>query len=71
MKEQECKLGLMIMTRDDYQYFFGDVRVQPRAIIPAFGDPIFICFEAQKEKSRSGQPWEMEKSKSLPMSGSK
>ena len=52
MKEQGM-LGLMIMTRDDYQYFFGDTRVQPRAIIPAFGDPIFICFEAEENEIRS------------------
>ena len=52
MKEQGM-LGLMIMTRDDYQYFFGDIRVQPRAIIPAFGDPIFICFEAEEKEIRS------------------
>lgn len=51
---QEHKLlGIMIMTHDDYQYFFGETRVQPRAIIPARGEPIFICFKAEEDEIRS------------------
>jgi Xaa-Pro aminopeptidase len=46
-------IGIMIMNRDDYQYFFGSTRIQPRAIIPAFGDPIFICFKAEEDEIRS------------------
>jgi len=46
-------IGIMIMTRDDYQYFFGETRVQPRAIIPVIGDPIFICFKAEVDEIRS------------------
>ena len=52
MKEQGM-IGIMIMTRDDYQYFFGETRVQPRAIIPAFGKPVFICFKAEEDEIRS------------------
>jgi len=52
MKEQGM-IGIMIMTRDDYQYFFGETRVQPRAIIPAFGEPVFICFKAEEDEIRS------------------
>lgn len=52
MREQGM-IGLMIMNRDDYRYFFGDIRVQPRAIIPAFGDPVFICFQAEVQEIRS------------------
>lgn len=52
MREQGL-IGIMIMTRDDYQYFFGETRVQPRAIIPAFGEPIFICFKAEEDEIRS------------------
>ncbi|NQS91764.1 MAG: aminopeptidase P family protein [Chloroflexi bacterium] len=52
MKEQGM-LGLMIMNHDDYQFFFGETRVQPRAIIPAFGPPIFICFKAEEGEIRS------------------
>ena len=52
MREQGM-IGLMIMNRDDYRYFFGDIRVQPRAIIPAFGDPVFICFKAEEQEIRS------------------
>ncbi|MCK5793721.1 MAG: aminopeptidase P family protein, partial [Anaerolineales bacterium] len=46
-------IGIMVMTRDDYQYFFGETRVQPRAIIPAFGEPVFICFKAEEDEIRS------------------
>jgi Xaa-Pro aminopeptidase len=53
LMRQEGMVGLMIMNRDDYRYFFGDIRVQPRAIIPAFGDPIFICFKAEEQEIRS------------------
>ena len=46
-------VGIMIMNHDDYRYFFGDIRVQPRAIIPASGQPIFIAFSAEEEEIRS------------------
>ena len=58
MREQGM-VGIMIMTRDDYRYFFGETRVQPRAIIPAFGEPVLICFqgeEAEIRKSLGDQP---------------
>lgn len=51
MKEQGL-IGLMIMNRDDYQYFFGETRIQPRAIIPVLGEPIFICFKAEEDEIR-------------------
>jgi Xaa-Pro aminopeptidase len=47
MKEQGL-IGIMIMNHDDYRYFFRDIRVQPRAIIPASGPPIFICFKGEE-----------------------
>jgi len=52
MREQGM-VGIMIMTRDDYQYFFGETRVQPRAIIPVIGEPVFICFKAEEDEIRS------------------
>ena len=45
-------IGLMIMNHDDYRYFFGESRVQPRAIIPAVGQPIFIGFSAEEPELR-------------------
>jgi len=45
-------LGLMIMNHDDFQYFFGDVFIQPRAILPASGPPIFICFKGEEPELR-------------------
>lgn len=49
-------MGIMIMNHDDYQYFFGESWVQPRAIIPAIGDPIVICFKSEERsiKERLG-----------------
>jgi Xaa-Pro aminopeptidase len=44
--------ALMIMNHDDHRYFFGDTRVQPRAIIPVVGHPIFICFAAEEPELR-------------------
>lgn len=45
-------LGIMIMNEDDYRYFFGELRIQPRAILPAAGPPIFIGFRAEEEELR-------------------
>lgn len=44
--------ALMIMNHDDHRYFFGDTRVQPRAIIPAVGQVVFICFAAEEPELR-------------------
>jgi len=49
---EQGMLGLMIMNHDDYQFFFGETRVQPRAIIPAKGDPILICFKGEEAEIR-------------------
>jgi Xaa-Pro aminopeptidase len=43
-------MGLMIINHDDYQYFFGETRIQPRAIIPVRGQPIFICFKSEEHE---------------------
>ena len=45
-------IGIMIMNHDDYRFFFGDVRVQPRAIIPASGPPVVIGFAAEEGELR-------------------
>jgi len=52
MKKQGM-IGLMIMNHDDYRYFFDDIRVQPRAIIPASGPPIFICFKGEEPELKT------------------
>jgi Xaa-Pro dipeptidase len=49
---EQGMIGLMIMNHDDYRYFFGAPRTQPRAIIPAAGPPIFICFAAEEPELR-------------------
>ena len=40
----------MILTHDDYIYFFGEDRFQPRAIIPAMGPPIIITFVGEEDQ---------------------
>ncbi len=49
---QEGMIGLMVMTHDDYRYFFGELRAQPRAIIPVSGHPILIAFAAEEAELR-------------------
>lgn len=44
--------ALLILTHDDYIYFFEDDRFQPRAIIPKMGSPIVICFLGEEEEVR-------------------
>jgi Xaa-Pro aminopeptidase len=53
LMRKEGMIGLMIMNHDDFIYFFGDLRVQPRAIIPASGKPVLIGFRAEEEELRS------------------
>ncbi len=55
MKEQGM-IGMMIMTRDDFRYFFGEIRVQPRAILPVEGSPWIICFQAEKAEIHDQLP---------------
>ena len=51
LMQEHGMIGLMIMNQDDYRYFFDFVRMQPRAIIPAAGPPVFISFRGEE---RSG-----------------
>ena len=53
LMQEQGMIGIMIMNRDDFRYFFGDIRVQPRAIIPASGDPVIISFKGEAEEIRS------------------
>jgi len=50
LMKQEGMIGIMIMNHDDFIYFFNDLRVQPRAIIPASGPPVIIVFSAEEEE---------------------
>jgi Xaa-Pro aminopeptidase len=38
----------MVLTHDDFAYFFGTDRYQPRAIIPAEGRPILVAFRGEE-----------------------
>lgn len=40
----------LVLTHDDYIYFFGEDRFQPRAIIPAMGPPIVITFVGEENE---------------------
>lgn len=46
MREQGM-LAIVVMNHDDYRYFFGEDRAQPRAILPMEGPPELIVFEAE------------------------
>jgi Xaa-Pro aminopeptidase len=50
LMRKEGMIGIMIMNHDDFIYFFNDIRVQPRAIIPASGPPVIIGFTAEEEE---------------------
>jgi len=39
--------GIMVLNHDDYRYFLGIDRSQPRAIIPWLGKPVVIAFSAE------------------------
>ena len=42
----------LILTHDDYIYFFGEDRFQPRAVIPASGPPIVVTFQGEEAEVR-------------------
>jgi Xaa-Pro aminopeptidase len=42
----------LVLTHDDYLYFFGEARFQPRAIIPATGSPILVVFRGEEAEVR-------------------
>lgn len=52
MREQGID-AYLILTHDDYIYFFGEDRFQPRAIIPAAGPPIVVTFVGEEEEVRA------------------
>ena len=51
MKQQGID-AYLILTHDDYIYFFGEDRYQPRAIIPAEGLPLVVTFAGEEEEVR-------------------
>lgn len=44
--------AIVVMNHDDYRWFFGFDRAQPRAIIPATGAPALVAFTAEEEELR-------------------
>ena len=52
MREQGVA-AIVVMNHDDYRWFFGIDRAQPRAIIPATGAPALIAFTAEEEELRT------------------
>ena len=54
-QERMRELGIdayLILTHDDYIYFFGEDRFQPRAVIPASGNPIVVTFAGEEAEVR-------------------
>ncbi|MDZ7373611.1 MAG: Xaa-Pro peptidase family protein [candidate division KSB1 bacterium] len=52
MVEKDVDL-FIIVTPENYLYFSGDVRRQPRMLIPASGDPALIVFASEVDEVRS------------------
>ena len=44
--------AIVVMNHDDYRYFFGTDRTQPRGIIPQAGPPALIAFAAEEPELR-------------------
>lgn len=44
--------AIVVMNHDDYRWFFGFDRAQPRAIIPATGAPALVAFTAEEDELR-------------------
>jgi Xaa-Pro dipeptidase len=42
----------LILTHDDYRYFFGEDRFQPRAVLPAGRPPIIVTFRGEEAEVR-------------------
>jgi Xaa-Pro aminopeptidase len=51
MREQGVG-AIVVLNHDDYRWFFGLDRTQPRAIIPATGAPALIAFTAEEAELR-------------------
>lgn len=51
MREQGIG-AIVVLNHDDYRWFFGFDRTQPRAIIPATGSPALIVFTAEEAEMR-------------------
>jgi Xaa-Pro aminopeptidase len=51
MREQGVG-AIVVLNHDDYRWFFGFDRTQPRAIIPATGAPALIAFTAEEAELR-------------------
>ena len=51
MREQGID-AYLILTHDDYIYFFGEDRFQPRAVVPADGPPVVVTFVGEEEEVR-------------------
>ena len=52
MREQGID-AYMVLTHDDYIYFFGEDRFQPRAIVPAMGAPVIITFIGEEAEVKA------------------
>ncbi len=52
LMQQQGIDAYLILTHDDYIYFFGEDRYQPRAIVPARGMPIIVTFTGEEDEVR-------------------
>ncbi len=65
MQESEID-ALLVLSLENYRYFTGDVRKQPRMLIPSEGDPAPIVFESEREEVERKTGLEAKTYRSLP-----
>ncbi|MBC7223653.1 MAG: hypothetical protein H5T59_05175 [Anaerolineae bacterium] len=60
LQERMAEQGVdvyLILTHDDYRDFIGDVRRQPRALIPREGEPILLVSPARWRRRGATRAW--------------
>ncbi len=58
--------AMLVLSLENYRYFTGDVRKQPRMLIPSENEPTPIVFESEKEEVEKRTGLEAKTYRSLP-----
>ena len=66
LMEKEGIAAFLVLSLENYRYFTGDVRKQPRMIIPANDEPFLIVFDSEKDEAERKTGFEAKTYRSLP-----
>ncbi len=58
--------AILVLSLENYRYFTGDVRKQPRMLIPAKDEPFVIAFDGEKEEVEKKTGMEVKTYRSMP-----